>query len=231
MYRAADRVQSPRPTDVGRLTTGAAKPEFAKRPIRSDRAKTKETIDMSHHTYANEEALVDATGRSPTSTTRTSASSRSTSTRRPTSRATSRAPSPGTGRASCPTGSAATSPAARTSARCCPTPGIGPDTTIVLYGDNNNWFAAWAYWQLKLYGHRDVRILNGGRKYWLDNGLAAERRRAELPGRPATSFPSPTSACGRSATTSCRGSATPSSRSSTSARRPSSTARSSRRRA
>ena len=49
--------------------------------------------------------------------------------------------------------------------------GIGPGTTIVLYGDNNNWFAAWAYWQLKLFGHRDVRILNGGRKYWLDNGL------------------------------------------------------------
>ena len=49
--------------------------------------------------------------------------------------------------------------------------GIGPDTTIVLYGDNNNWFAAWAYWQLKLFGHRDVRILNGGRKYWLDAGL------------------------------------------------------------
>jgi len=49
--------------------------------------------------------------------------------------------------------------------------GIGPNTTIVLYGDNNNWFACWAYWQLKLYGHRDARILNGGRKYWLDNGL------------------------------------------------------------
>ncbi|HEY8439485.1 MAG TPA: sulfurtransferase [Candidatus Limnocylindrales bacterium] len=49
--------------------------------------------------------------------------------------------------------------------------GIGPDTTVVLYGDNNNWFAAWAYWQLKLFGHRDVRILNGGRKFWLDNGL------------------------------------------------------------
>ena len=49
--------------------------------------------------------------------------------------------------------------------------GIGSDTTIVLYGDNNNWFAAWAYWQLKLFGVRDVRILNGGRKYWLDNGL------------------------------------------------------------
>ena len=49
--------------------------------------------------------------------------------------------------------------------------GIGPHTTIVLYGDNNNWFAAWAYWQLKLYGHTDVRILDGGRKYWLDQGL------------------------------------------------------------
>ncbi|HYC07724.1 MAG TPA: sulfurtransferase [Candidatus Binatia bacterium] len=49
--------------------------------------------------------------------------------------------------------------------------GIAPDTTIVLYGDNNNWFAAWAYWQLKLYGHADVRILDGGRKYWLDHGL------------------------------------------------------------
>jgi thiosulfate/3-mercaptopyruvate sulfurtransferase len=49
--------------------------------------------------------------------------------------------------------------------------GVGPDTTVVLYGDNNNWFAAWAYWQLKLYGHRDVRILDGGRKYWLDQGL------------------------------------------------------------
>ena len=45
--------------------------------------------------------------------------------------------------------------------------GIGPDTTIVLYGDNNNWFAAWAFWQLKIYGHKDVRILNGGRKKWL----------------------------------------------------------------
>ena len=49
--------------------------------------------------------------------------------------------------------------------------GIGPDTHIVLYGDNNNWFAAWAYWQLKLHGWEKVSILNGGRKYWLDNGL------------------------------------------------------------
>ncbi len=45
--------------------------------------------------------------------------------------------------------------------------GIGNDTTIVLYGDNNNWFAAWALWQLKLYQHDDVRIMDGGRKKWL----------------------------------------------------------------
>jgi thiosulfate/3-mercaptopyruvate sulfurtransferase len=48
--------------------------------------------------------------------------------------------------------------------------GIGTDTTIVLYGDNNNWFAAWAFWQLKIYGHADVRIMNGGRKKWLEEG-------------------------------------------------------------
>ena len=49
--------------------------------------------------------------------------------------------------------------------------GIGRGTTIVLYGDNNNWFAAWAYWQLKLFGVANLRILNGGRKYWLAQGL------------------------------------------------------------
>ena len=45
--------------------------------------------------------------------------------------------------------------------------GIGNATTIILYGDNNNWFAAWALWQLKLYDHQDVRIMNGGRKKWI----------------------------------------------------------------
>src|SRR5699024_3288008 len=44
--------------------------------------------------------------------------------------------------------------------------GISNATTIVLYGDNNNWFAAWAYWLLKYYNHVDVRILDGGRKKW-----------------------------------------------------------------
>ncbi len=48
--------------------------------------------------------------------------------------------------------------------------GISNDTTVVLYGDNNNWFAAWAFWQLKIYGHSDVRIINGGRKKLLAEG-------------------------------------------------------------
>lgn len=45
--------------------------------------------------------------------------------------------------------------------------GVTRDTTVVLYGDNNNWFAAWAYWILKYYGHKDVRLLNGGRVKWV----------------------------------------------------------------
>jgi thiosulfate/3-mercaptopyruvate sulfurtransferase len=49
--------------------------------------------------------------------------------------------------------------------------GIGPETTIVLYGDNNNWFAAWAYWQLNLFGIHNVKILDGGRKYWVAQAL------------------------------------------------------------
>ena len=48
--------------------------------------------------------------------------------------------------------------------------GIAPNTTVVIYGDSNNWFAAWAFWQLKIYGHKDVRLLNGGRKKWIADG-------------------------------------------------------------
>ncbi|MFS8068496.1 MAG: sulfurtransferase [Byssovorax sp.] len=48
--------------------------------------------------------------------------------------------------------------------------GITPKTTVILYGDNNNWFAAWALWQLKIYGHEDVRLLDGGRRKWLQMG-------------------------------------------------------------
>lgn len=55
--------------------------------------------------------------------------------------------------------------------------GISPRSTVILYGDNNNWFAAFAFWQFKIYGHKDVRLLNGGRKKW------------ELEGRPFTTEP------------------------------------------
>ena len=44
--------------------------------------------------------------------------------------------------------------------------GIDNNTTVVLYGDNNNWFACWAFWQLKYYGHNDVKVMNGGRAKW-----------------------------------------------------------------
>ena len=48
--------------------------------------------------------------------------------------------------------------------------GISNDTSVVLYGDNNNWFACWAFWQMKYYGHNDVRIMNGGRAKWEAEG-------------------------------------------------------------
>ena len=64
--------------------------------------------------------------------------------------------------------------------------GIGNDTTVVLYGDNNNWFAAWAFWQMKIYGHKDVRIMNGGRKKWLAEGRELIDRRAGSPARRPT---------------------------------------------
>ena len=46
--------------------------------------------------------------------------------------------------------------------------GIGNDDTIVLYGDNNNWFAAYGFWLFKIYGHKEVRLMNGGRVKWLN---------------------------------------------------------------
>ena len=63
--------------------------------------------------------------------------------------------------------------------------GISPDTTVILYGDNNNWFAAWAFWQLRYYGHADVRLMNGGRALWL-----AEDRpvTTDVPSHPATGY-------------------------------------------
>jgi thiosulfate/3-mercaptopyruvate sulfurtransferase len=46
--------------------------------------------------------------------------------------------------------------------------GISPDDTVILYGDNHNWFAAYGFWLFKIYGHRDVRLMNGGRVKWLN---------------------------------------------------------------
>jgi len=48
--------------------------------------------------------------------------------------------------------------------------GVTAETTLLLYGDNNNWFAAYAFWLLKYYGHKDVRLINGGRKKWVAEG-------------------------------------------------------------
>ena len=48
--------------------------------------------------------------------------------------------------------------------------GISNDSTIVLYGDNNNWFAAWAFWFLRMYGHQNVKLMNGGRAKWVAEG-------------------------------------------------------------
>jgi thiosulfate/3-mercaptopyruvate sulfurtransferase len=59
--------------------------------------------------------------------------------------------------------------------------GITPQTTVVIYGDSNNWFAAWALWQMKVYGHKDVRLMDGGRKKWISEGRELET----TPNKPA----------------------------------------------
>jgi thiosulfate/3-mercaptopyruvate sulfurtransferase len=63
--------------------------------------------------------------------------------------------------------------------------GISNDDTVVLYGGNNNWFAAYAYWYFKLYGHRDVKLLDGGRKKWELDGRTLTTDEVS---RPATSY-------------------------------------------
>lgn len=62
--------------------------------------------------------------------------------------------------------------------------GISNDTTVVLYGDNNNWFAAWAFWQLKIYGHNDVRLMNGGRKKWIEESREFTKAAAKYSSKP-----------------------------------------------
>ncbi len=63
--------------------------------------------------------------------------------------------------------------------------GIANDDTVVLYGGNNNWFAAYAYWYFKLYGHDKIKLLDGGRKKWELDGRAMS---ADSVSRPATSY-------------------------------------------
>src|SRR5215470_10542087 len=63
--------------------------------------------------------------------------------------------------------------------------GISNDATVVLYGGNNNWFAAYAYWYFSLYGHADVRLLNGGRKKW---ELDSRELTTDVIARPATEY-------------------------------------------
>src|SRR3954453_215633 len=63
--------------------------------------------------------------------------------------------------------------------------GVASDDTVILYGGNNNWFAAYAYWYFKLYGHQDVKLLDGGRKKW---ELDSRELAGEPPTREGTSY-------------------------------------------
>ncbi|MBO0832442.1 MAG: sulfurtransferase [Actinobacteria bacterium] len=63
--------------------------------------------------------------------------------------------------------------------------GISNNDTVILYGGNNNWFAAYAYWYFRLYGHQNVKLLDGGRKKW---ELESRELVTEVPQRPATSY-------------------------------------------
>jgi thiosulfate/3-mercaptopyruvate sulfurtransferase len=63
--------------------------------------------------------------------------------------------------------------------------GIENGTTVILYGDKNNWFAAYAYWYFKIYGHEDIRILDGGRQKWIDEGRALT---SEIPAAGSASY-------------------------------------------
>ncbi len=67
--------------------------------------------------------------------------------------------------------------------------GIAPDSTVVFYGDNFNWWAAYALWVFTLFGHEDVRLLDGGRQKWIEEGRPMT---TDKPDRPSTEYPVPT---------------------------------------
>lgn len=73
-------------------------------------------------------------------------------------------------------------------AELCAAKGIGRDDTIVFYGDNFNWWAAYALWVFSLFGHNDVRLVNGGRQKWVEEGRELTRDRVE---RPRADYPVP----------------------------------------
>jgi thiosulfate/3-mercaptopyruvate sulfurtransferase len=70
-------------------------------------------------------------------------------------------------------------------AAICARSGIANDTTVVFYGDKSNWWACYAFWAFKLFGHKDCRIMNGGRKLWVDQKRELTR---EVPHYPATQY-------------------------------------------
>jgi len=74
-------------------------------------------------------------------------------------------------------------------AALCEAKGIGPDDTIVFYGDNFNWWATYAMWVFSLFGHRDLRILDGGRAKWIAEGRPVTK---EVPDRARSTYPVPT---------------------------------------
>jgi thiosulfate/3-mercaptopyruvate sulfurtransferase len=69
--------------------------------------------------------------------------------------------------------------------------GISPDSTVVFYGDRNNWWAAYAYWLFKLYGHEDARVMDGGRAKWLAEGRETSK---DAPQVQPTQYPAPSGA-------------------------------------
>jgi thiosulfate/3-mercaptopyruvate sulfurtransferase len=78
-------------------------------------------------------------------------------------------------------------------AALCARLGIAPETTVVFYGDRNNWWAAYAYWLFKLYRHRDCRVMDGGRAKWLAEGRPTSR---EVPAVRPAAYPVPAGADG-----------------------------------
>ena len=72
--------------------------------------------------------------------------------------------------------------------KLCAEKGIGNDTTVVFYGDKNNWWACYALWVFQLFGHTNAKILNGGRKKWQDEGRPMSK---ETPRYPAAQYQAP----------------------------------------